>query len=102
MGVMGVNGMQSSGSRGGGGTTLLVAGGGTGGHIYPAIAIAGEYLSRDASRKAVFVGTEFARLIVSMQLVEKAHAMGPWLGLQLYVLAQHRSPPVSRIFSKDM
>lgn len=38
--------------------TLMVAGGGTGGHIYPAIAIAREYLARDASRKVVFVGTE--------------------------------------------
>lgn len=38
--------------------TLMIAGGGTGGHIYPAIAIAREYVSRDASRKAIFVGTE--------------------------------------------
>src|SRR5512143_868096 len=39
--------------------TMMVAGGGTGGHIYPAIAIAREYVARDASRKAVFVGTEY-------------------------------------------
>jgi UDP-N-acetylglucosamine--N-acetylmuramyl-(pentapeptide) pyrophosphoryl-undecaprenol N-acetylglucosamine transferase len=39
-------------------TTLIIAGGGTGGHIYPAIAIAREFMSRDASRKVVFVGTE--------------------------------------------
>lgn len=38
--------------------TLMIAGGGTGGHIYPAIAIAREYVSRDATRKVVFVGTE--------------------------------------------
>lgn len=38
--------------------TLMVAGGGTGGHIYPAIAIAREWLSRDASRRVIFVGTE--------------------------------------------
>lgn len=37
--------------------TLMIAGGGTGGHIYPAIAIAREYVSRDASRRVVFVGT---------------------------------------------
>ncbi len=36
----------------------MIAGGGTGGHIYPAIAIAQEYLARDASRRVVFVGTE--------------------------------------------
>jgi UDP-N-acetylglucosamine--N-acetylmuramyl-(pentapeptide) pyrophosphoryl-undecaprenol N-acetylglucosamine transferase len=39
-------------------TTLMIAGGGTGGHIYPAIAVVREFLSRDASRRAVFVGTE--------------------------------------------
>ncbi|HEV7768807.1 MAG TPA: undecaprenyldiphospho-muramoylpentapeptide beta-N-acetylglucosaminyltransferase [Thermoanaerobaculia bacterium] len=37
--------------------TLMIAGGGTGGHIYPAIAIAREYLSRDPERTVVFVGT---------------------------------------------
>jgi len=39
-------------------TTLMIAGGGTGGHIYPAIAIAREFLGRDATRRVVFVGTE--------------------------------------------
>lgn len=38
--------------------TLMIAGGGTGGHIYPAIAIASEYIARDPSRKVIFVGTE--------------------------------------------
>ena len=38
--------------------TLMIAGGGTGGHIYPAIAIAREYLARNPQRKVVFVGTE--------------------------------------------
>lgn len=36
---------------------MLIAAGGTGGHIYPGVAVAREFLSRDASNEAVFVGT---------------------------------------------
>jgi UDP-N-acetylglucosamine--N-acetylmuramyl-(pentapeptide) pyrophosphoryl-undecaprenol N-acetylglucosamine transferase len=36
---------------------LLVAGGGTGGHVFPALAVAKEWLDRDPNREAVFVGT---------------------------------------------
>lgn len=49
--------------------TLMIAGGGTGGHIYPAIAIAREFLARDGSRKVVFVGTEKG---LEKQIVPKA------------------------------
>ena len=37
---------------------LLIAGGGTGGHVFPAIAIAKEWLSRGKEREVVLVGTE--------------------------------------------
>ncbi len=37
---------------------LMIAGGGTGGHIYPAIAIAREWLARHPEQRAIFVGTE--------------------------------------------
>jgi len=47
----------------------MVAGGGTGGHIYPAIAIAQEYKARDAKRQVVFVGTEYG---LEKTLVPKA------------------------------
>lgn len=36
---------------------MLIAAGGTGGHIYPGIAVAREFLSRDAANQVVFVGT---------------------------------------------
>jgi UDP-N-acetylglucosamine--N-acetylmuramyl-(pentapeptide) pyrophosphoryl-undecaprenol N-acetylglucosamine transferase len=37
---------------------VIIAGGGTGGHLYPGIAVAGEFRSRDSSSDIVFVGTE--------------------------------------------
>ncbi|HUP60170.1 MAG TPA: undecaprenyldiphospho-muramoylpentapeptide beta-N-acetylglucosaminyltransferase [Thermoanaerobaculia bacterium] len=49
--------------------TLMIAGGGTGGHIYPAVAIAREYVARGATRRVVFVGTERG---LEKQIVPKA------------------------------
>jgi len=37
--------------------TIIVAAGGTGGHLYPAVALAREFLRRDSSTKVLFVGT---------------------------------------------
>lgn len=67
MGAMGVRTSEVDAKQGG--ETLLIAGGGTGGHIYPAIAIAREFLSRDPQRHVVFVGTERG---LEKQIVPKA------------------------------
>jgi UDP-N-acetylglucosamine--N-acetylmuramyl-(pentapeptide) pyrophosphoryl-undecaprenol N-acetylglucosamine transferase len=48
---------------------LLIAGGGTGGHIFPALAIAREWLARGTERKVVLVGTERG---IEMKLVPQA------------------------------
>jgi UDP-N-acetylglucosamine--N-acetylmuramyl-(pentapeptide) pyrophosphoryl-undecaprenol N-acetylglucosamine transferase len=48
---------------------LLIAGGGTGGHVFPAIAIAQEWLSRDQEREVVLVGTQRG---IEMKLVPAA------------------------------
>jgi UDP-N-acetylglucosamine--N-acetylmuramyl-(pentapeptide) pyrophosphoryl-undecaprenol N-acetylglucosamine transferase len=37
---------------------LLIAGGGTGGHLFPGIAVAEEFLARDTRNEVLFVGTE--------------------------------------------
>src|ERR1700676_2886273 len=51
------------------GMKLLIAGGGTGGHVFPAMAVAREWLSRDSRRDVVFVGTERG---IEMRLVRQA------------------------------
>jgi UDP-N-acetylglucosamine--N-acetylmuramyl-(pentapeptide) pyrophosphoryl-undecaprenol N-acetylglucosamine transferase len=48
---------------------LLIAGGGTGGHVFPAIAIAKEWLSRGKDRDVVLVGTQRG---LEMKLVPQA------------------------------
>jgi len=48
---------------------LLIAGGGTGGHVFPAIAIATEWLSRGNEREVVLVGTQRG---IEMKLVPQA------------------------------
>lgn len=48
---------------------LLIAGGGTGGHVFPALAIAREWLSRGAEREVVLVGTQRG---IEMKLVPAA------------------------------
>jgi len=37
---------------------LLIAGGGTGGHLFPGMAVAEEFLARDPANQVLFVGTE--------------------------------------------
>ncbi len=48
---------------------LLIAGGGTGGHVFPALAIAGEWMSRGKERDVVLVGTQRG---IEMKLVPQA------------------------------
>src|SRR5207237_3595099 len=48
---------------------LLIAGGGTGGHVFPAIAVAREWLSRGSEREVVLVGTQRG---IEMKLVPQA------------------------------
>jgi UDP-N-acetylglucosamine--N-acetylmuramyl-(pentapeptide) pyrophosphoryl-undecaprenol N-acetylglucosamine transferase len=48
---------------------LLIAGGGTGGHVFPALAVAREWIRRDGEREVFFVGTERG---IEMKLVRQA------------------------------
>ncbi len=40
------------------GAGMIIAGGGTGGHLFPGIAIAEEFLRRDPAHRVLFIGTE--------------------------------------------
>src|SRR5438270_260162 len=48
---------------------LLIAGGGTGGHVFPALAIAREWLARGNEKEVVLVGTQRG---IEMKLVPQA------------------------------
>jgi UDP-N-acetylglucosamine--N-acetylmuramyl-(pentapeptide) pyrophosphoryl-undecaprenol N-acetylglucosamine transferase len=52
---------------------LLIAGGGTGGHVFPALAIAHEWLSRGEDRQVVFAGTQ--RGIEARLVPEKGYTL---------------------------
>ena len=67
--------------------TIVIAAGGTGGHLYPAIALAREFLRRDPSTKIVFVGTTkgieskvLAHEGFSLELITAKPVMGKGLG----------------------
>ena len=49
---------------------LVIAGGGTGGHIFPALSIAEEFLEKDAANEVLFIGTEEG---LEAQVVPKNH-----------------------------
>lgn len=73
---------------------LIVAGGGTGGHLFPGIAVAEEFLARDSANEVLFVGTERgveARLLPKLgyrlELIAAAGVRGKSLIAQVKGLA---------------
>lgn len=84
---------------------LIVAGGGTGGHLFPGIAVAEEFLRRDPANQVLFVGSErgiearvIPRLGYPLELVSAAGIKGKGLGAKvtgalqlLYGYAQSRT-----------
>jgi len=66
--------------------TILFAGGGTGGHLFPGIALAEEFLRRDPQTKIVFAGT---RRGIEARVI-------PELGYPLAFLEVHGLVGVSR------
>lgn len=93
---------------------LLIAGGGTGGHLFPGMAVAEEFLSRDQSYEVLFVGTGHgieARAVPAagyrIELITAAGIRGKGLFSQLkgatmmlYGYAQSRN--ILKSFKPDM
>lgn len=78
---------------------IIISGGGTGGHIYPAIAIAQEIKKRQSEAEILFVG---AKNRMEMQMVPKAgfRIIGLWIsGVQRKLTLSNLSFPVKLIFS---
>lgn len=83
---------------------LIVAGGGTGGHLFPGIAVAEEWLARSPENEVLFVGTErgieartIPRLGYSLELINASGVRGKGslsklkgLAILLYAYAQSR------------
>ncbi len=93
---------------------LIIAGGGTGGHLFPGVSVAEEFLSRGPENQVLFVGTEKgieARVIpqlgMSLECVSAAgvrgkHGIAQIKGLALFVYGYAQSRGILRRFRPDM
>jgi UDP-N-acetylglucosamine--N-acetylmuramyl-(pentapeptide) pyrophosphoryl-undecaprenol N-acetylglucosamine transferase len=93
---------------------LIIAGGGTGGHLFPGIAVAEEFLARNPSNEVLFVGTERgieARAVPAagyrLELISAAGIRGKrglsqikGIAMMIYGYAQSRK--VLKTFRPDM
>ena len=93
---------------------LIIAGGGTGGHLFPGIAVAEEFLARDRANEVLFVGTERgieARVVPAagyrLEIISAAGIRGKGglsqikgIAMMIYGYAQSRK--VLKAFRPDM
>jgi len=93
---------------------LIVAGGGTGGHLFPGISVAEEFMSRDPANRVLFVGTEqgiesrvIPRLGMQLECIAAAGVRGKrglaqLKGLALFIYGYAQSRQVLKSFRPDL
>ncbi len=93
---------------------LIIAGGGTGGHLFPGVSVAEEFLSRNPENRVLFVGTEKgieARVIpqlgMSLECIAAAGVRGKRglaqiKGLALFFYGYAQSRGILKRFQPDM
>ena len=93
---------------------LIIAGGGTGGHLFPGIAVAEEFLARDRNNEVLFVGTSNgieARAVPAagykLELISAAGVRGKRLvsqikGAMMMLSGFSQSRRIIKLFQPDM
>jgi UDP-N-acetylglucosamine--N-acetylmuramyl-(pentapeptide) pyrophosphoryl-undecaprenol N-acetylglucosamine transferase len=93
---------------------LLIAGGGTGGHLFPGIAVAEEFLGRDSCNEVLFVGTErgiearvLPRLGFRLEFIDASGIRGKGglvqlKGLAMLMYAYSQSRKILKSFRPDL
>jgi UDP-N-acetylglucosamine--N-acetylmuramyl-(pentapeptide) pyrophosphoryl-undecaprenol N-acetylglucosamine transferase len=93
---------------------LIIAGGGTGGHLFPGISVAEEFIGRDPSNEVLFVGTEKgieSRVIPQMGMkleciqasgVRGKNGVAQLKGLLLFVIGYSESRKILKRFNPDL
>jgi UDP-N-acetylglucosamine--N-acetylmuramyl-(pentapeptide) pyrophosphoryl-undecaprenol N-acetylglucosamine transferase len=93
---------------------LLIAGGGTGGHLFPGIAVAEEFLAREGGSEVLFVGTErgiearvLPRLGFRLECIDAAGIRGKGLfpqlkGISMLLYGYAQSRKILKSFAPDI
>lgn len=93
---------------------LIVAGGGTGGHLFPGISVAEEFLSRDPANSVLFVGTDRgieSRVIptlgfnlekISASGVRGKHGFSQIKGVALFMYGYAESRKILKSYKPDL
>ena len=93
---------------------LIIAGGGTGGHLFPGIAVAEEFLSRDPANEVLFVGTErgiearavpaagYRLELISAAGIRGKRTLSQLKGVAMMVFGYAQSRKILKSFRPDM